>query len=234
MNQAEFAKHCGVSKAAVTKWKAKGLLVFNGNKIDVAATEELHRKHRNTVSHRGVNLEKNVVNSVNEETKKKDVTRSEAKRNSVKSEKPGGNPSDRISRSSGNPDGQRKKRPIVINNEKRDPDSDFDGVMDENLMTFNDARTMKENYRALKEQLEYDTQAGTVLPFDDIIVAIREEYSRMRTRLIAIAPEHGPRLRMLASTSTDNEFVQEIQEVLYEAMEELSLDTTERREGGRQ
>ncbi|WP_232051303.1 hypothetical protein [Serratia symbiotica] len=46
----------------------------------------------------------------------------------------------------------------------------------------------------------------------------------MRTRLIAIAPEHGPRLRVLASTTNDAEFVQALQEVVYEALEELSID----------
>jgi hypothetical protein len=47
----------------------------------------------------------------------------------------------------------------------------------------------------------------------------------MRTRLTAIAPEHGPRLRVLALTTNDAEFVAALQEVVYEAMEELSLDT---------
>ncbi|MDE1484095.1 hypothetical protein [Xenorhabdus bovienii] len=46
----------------------------------------------------------------------------------------------------------------------------------------------------------------------------------MRTRLIAIAPEHGPRLRALASTTDDTEFVAALQELLHEAMEELSRD----------
>ncbi|ARZ01755.1 hypothetical protein [Yersinia ruckeri] len=55
--------------------------------------------------------------------------------------------------------------------------------------------------------------------------AVGQEYSRMRTRLIAIAPEQGPRLRVLASTTDDAEFVTALQEVVYEAMEELSLDT---------
>jgi hypothetical protein len=37
---AGFAKHRGVSKAAVTKWKARGLLVFTAaGKIDVAASD---------------------------------------------------------------------------------------------------------------------------------------------------------------------------------------------------
>lgn len=41
VTQKEFAEICGVSKAAVTKWKAKGLLVFGENNlVNVAATQE--------------------------------------------------------------------------------------------------------------------------------------------------------------------------------------------------
>lgn len=45
-----------------------------------------------------------------------------------------------------------------------------------------------------------------------------------RARLIAIAPEHGPGCAGLASTTNDAEFVQALQEVVYEALEELSID----------
>jgi hypothetical protein len=91
-------------------------------------------------------------------------------------------------------------------------------------MSLDEARTMKENYLALLTQHEYDLKSGQVLPWQDMIDAVRQEYSRMRTRLIAIAPEHGPRLRAQATTSTDTEFVAALQEIIHEAMEELSLD----------
>ncbi|TDB43337.1 RNA polymerase subunit sigma-70 [Photorhabdus luminescens] len=96
-------------------------------------------------------------------------------------------------------------------------------------MTFDEARTLKENFLALLTQLEYEIKSGQVLPYKDMIEAVGQEYSRMRTRLIAIAPEHGPRLRVLASTTNDTEFVQALQEVVYEAMEELSLDDSKQR-----
>ncbi|CDH24363.1 hypothetical protein [Xenorhabdus bovienii] len=91
-------------------------------------------------------------------------------------------------------------------------------------MTLDEARTMKENYLALLTQYDYDLKSGQVLPWQDMIDAVRQQYARLRTRLIAIAPEHGPRLRALATTSTDTEFVAALQEIIYEAMEELSLD----------
>lgn len=92
-------------------------------------------------------------------------------------------------------------------------------------MTIDEAREMKENFLALLTQLEYQIKSGQVLPYKDMTEAVGQEYSRMRTRLIAIAPEQGPRLRVLASTTDDAEFVTALQEVVYEAMEELSLDT---------
>jgi hypothetical protein len=91
-------------------------------------------------------------------------------------------------------------------------------------MTLDEARTMKENYLALLTQHEYDLKSGQVLPWQDMINKVGEEYARMRTRLIAIAPEHGPRLRATAPSSTDVEFVAALQEIIYEAMYELSLD----------
>ncbi|WP_416777849.1 hypothetical protein ACNFJN_06450 [Xenorhabdus budapestensis] len=94
-------------------------------------------------------------------------------------------------------------------------------------MSLDEAKTMKENYLALLTQHEYDLKSGKVLPWQDMIDAVRQEYSRMRTRLIAIAPEHGPRLRAMAGTVTDTEFVVALQEIIYEAMEELSLDHSE-------
>ncbi|UAN52207.1 RNA polymerase subunit sigma-70 [Serratia sp. JSRIV002] len=96
-------------------------------------------------------------------------------------------------------------------------------------MTLDEARQMKENFLALLTQLEYDIKSGQVLPYKEMIEAVGNEYARMRTRLIAIAPEHGPRLRVLASTTNDAEFVQALQEVVYEAMEELSLDADNNR-----
>lgn len=97
------------------------------------------------------------------------------------------------------------------------------------MMTRDEALTMKENYLALLTRLEHEMKSGLVLPYKDMIEAVGKEYSRMRTRLIAIAPEHGPRLRVLASTTNDAEFVQALQEVVYEAFEELSLDAENNR-----
>lgn len=90
-----------------------------------------------------------------------------------------------------------------------------------------ESRAMKEHYMAELSKLEFEEKEGVLLPWQDIIEKVGVEYSRLRTRLLAIAPEHGPRLRQLALSATDAEFVKALQEVINEALEELSLDKEE-------
>ena len=90
-----------------------------------------------------------------------------------------------------------------------------------------ESKAIKEHYFAELARLEYEEKSGLVLPWQDMIDKVGEEYHAMRTRLIAIAPEHGPRLRSLALTSSDTEFVAALQDIIHEAMEELSLDHSE-------
>lgn len=92
-------------------------------------------------------------------------------------------------------------------------------------MTRDQALTFKENYFALHAQLDYEVKAGKLLPWQDMIDEVAQEYARMRTRLIALAPEHGPRLRATALTTDDVGFVAALQELIYEALNELSIDS---------
>lgn len=101
---------------------------------------------------------------------------------------------------------------------------------DQQIRSLEESRAIKEHYLAELVKLEYSIKSGEVLPWQDMINQVGKEYARMRTRLIAIAPEHGPRLRALASTVNDAEFVAALREVIYEAMEELSLDDREQGE----
>ena len=157
------------------------------------------------------------ASNANVERYRKTVTRPE--------KKPAGN-------SQGNKKGNKKGNNAECNKQLEDtPAKIVERMITERgvTMSLDEARTMKENFLALLTQLEYDIKYGQVLPYQDMIDAVRKEYSRMRTRLIAIAPEHGPRLRALASASTDAEFVQALQEVVHEAMEELSIDAADDR-----
>nr|WP_132454210.1 hypothetical protein [Paraburkholderia sp. BL8N3] len=46
MNQAKFAELHGVSRKTVTKWKERGWLVFDGDSVDVEASNALLKKYR--------------------------------------------------------------------------------------------------------------------------------------------------------------------------------------------
>lgn len=160
------------------------------------------------------------ASNANIERYRKPVTRTNKKEEgNNQGNKPG-------NRSSGNKSGNRKTKEPAETATKV-----IERIIAENgvTMTRDQALTMKENYLALLTKLEHEIKSGLVLPYKDMIEAVGKEYSRMRTRLIAIAPEHGPRLRVLASTTNDAEYVQALQEVVYEALEELSLDADNNR-----
>lgn len=160
------------------------------------------------------------ASNANIERFRKTVTRPEKKPAGNKQGNKTGN------RSAGNKSGNKNDKDLA-----ESPTKTVERMIAEHgvTMTLDEARQMKENFLALLTQLEYDIKSGQVLPYKDMIEAVGNEYARMRTRLIAIAPEHGPRLRVLASTTNDAEFVQALQEVVYEAMEELSLDADNNR-----
>lgn len=195
MNQSDFAKLHGVSRKTVTSWKARGWLVLAGDEIDVEASNANIERFRKTVTR----PEKKVAGN---------------KQGNKQGNKTG-------NRSSGNKSGNKNDKALPESATKT-----VERMIAEHgvTMSFDEARQMKENFLALLTQLDYDIKSGQVLPYKDMIEAVGNEYARMRTRLIAIAPEHGPRLRGLASTTNDAEFVQALQEVVYEALEELSID----------
>ncbi|MEB0178755.1 hypothetical protein QN366_01550 [Pseudomonas sp. CCC3.2] len=88
-------------------------------------------------------------------------------------------------------------------------------------MNVDEAKRVKENYLALREQLEYDREARLVVAVEDVIRAVGVEYARVRSRLLSIPSEHAPRIHRLKT-------VLEIQDALHgiivEALEELTRD----------
>ncbi|EFJ5340444.1 RNA polymerase subunit sigma-70 [Escherichia coli] len=228
MNQAEFAKLHGVSRKTVTAWKARGWLVLDGEDIDVDASNERIRRYRKTVTRTKNEQKGNALgNRVTPEGNKKTVTR-------TKNEQKGNTKSNRVTRqgntlgnrvtpegnSEGNSDVPRDDFPDVSKEDRVEQFIASHGVM----MTLDEARTMKENYFALLAKLEYDEKKGTLLPWKHMIDRVSGEYTRMRTRLVALAPEHGPRLRALAGMTDDQGFTAALQELIYEALVELGAD----------
>lgn len=88
-------------------------------------------------------------------------------------------------------------------------------------MDIDEARRVKENYLALLNQLEYDQKAGAVVLVAEVAKAVGEEYAKVRTRLLAIPAEQAPRLHRY---KTVNEVQDALQEIITEALEELTRD----------
>lgn len=80
-------------------------------------------------------------------------------------------------------------------------------------MTLEEARRVKENYLALLNQLEYDKESATVVRIEDSARMVAEAFARVRTRLLAIAPERAPVIAMLRT-------VPEVQDAIAEAIDE--------------
>lgn len=88
-------------------------------------------------------------------------------------------------------------------------------------MNLDEAKRVKENYLALREQLEYDRTARLVVAVEDVCRAVGDEYAKVRSRLLAIPSEHAPRISRLKTA-------QEVQDALHgiivDALEELTRD----------
>jgi len=88
-------------------------------------------------------------------------------------------------------------------------------------MSLEEAKRVKENYLALLNQLEYDQKSGAVVLVADVAAAVGLEYSKVRTRLLAIPAEQAPRIHRL---KTVTEVQDVLQELITEALEEMISD----------
>lgn len=88
-------------------------------------------------------------------------------------------------------------------------------------MDVEEAKRMKEMYLALLNQLKYDTESRLVVSVDEVTKAVGAEYTKVRTRLLSIPAEQAPRINRL---KTPVEVQDALQEIITEALEELTLD----------
>ncbi|WP_228882487.1 hypothetical protein [Paraburkholderia saeva] len=91
-------------------------------------------------------------------------------------------------------------------------------------MDFEEARRVKENYLALKAQLEYDRDSGQVVLVEDVTRAVGAEYAKVRTRLLAIPSNLAPHLTRLNSA---NEMCDAVEKAIVAALEELTVAASE-------
>jgi hypothetical protein len=64
VKQSEFARLCGVSRKTITTWKVRGWLTFEGDLVDVEASNETLKKYRRDGGALGVTQEETVTQRV--------------------------------------------------------------------------------------------------------------------------------------------------------------------------
>ena len=89
------------------------------------------------------------------------------------------------------------------------------------LLAMPDALRRKENYLGLLKQLEYDAKSGAVVAVADVARIVGEQFSRVRTRLLAIPAERAPNLHRLKTVA---EVEDALRSFVTEALEELTQD----------
>lgn len=188
MGQAEFARHRGVSKAVVTKWKGQGLLVLTADgKVDVEQTEwaldQRPASYRGGTTHRPIR----GADSNN-------ASHAEAQPKSAASE----------------PDTPPPPRPAPP---PTDPDGEDGGEgydPDDPLLDLKQAVERKENYLGLQRRLDYLTKKGGLVDRAAAESALFEEARAFRDAWIAwparvaveMAAELGIDARTLATVLT--------------------------------
>ena len=93
--------------------------------------------------------------------------------------------------------------------------------------TKSDAERVKETYLALMRKVEYDKEAGIVIKIADVCRIVASEYSRVRSKLMAMAATIAPQAAMLSSPS---EIQRLINREIGEVLKELTYDEVSARQ----
>ncbi|MCA8045488.1 helix-turn-helix domain-containing protein [Burkholderia arboris] len=157
MNQSEFAALHGVSRKTVTKWKERGWLVFDGDDVNVDASNKLLKRYRRD----GVPDVTQSVTHTPKGNKRQSVTQA-AKGVTLEAGESAGDAANRILSS---------------------------GV---ELLDFDDARCLKENYLGLMAQLEYERKSGSLVELDTATAILFEEFRAQRDAWLNWPTRVGP------------------------------------------
>jgi hypothetical protein len=157
MSQAEYAKHRGVSRVAVHKWKEKGLLVLTkSGTISVNRTDKkLNALEKSETEEIG-----GLLPPENEPEQAKDC----------------------LSHDSGKSDVVRQ-----VEAEKEEIPKlpkKLKALLGDQMMSKNEAETMKENYLAKLRKLEYEKKAGRVVEVEPLKKVLFELWRRERDALL--------------------------------------------------
>lgn len=87
------------------------------------------------------------------------------------------------------------------------------------LPTYAESRAAREAYTALREKLEYEARANSLLPRDQVLKMLQALIGAARAKLLAIPSTLAP---VLAIEATERRCQEILQASIYEALNELS------------
>lgn len=191
VSQAEYGRHRKVSRKTVTDWKAKGLLVLDGNgQIDVEKTDAV-------LDERPANYRGGVTSNA---PKRGKGNKSTGKRDRVTPPRafapPPSDDADDID-----------APPIDL--------TDL-GIEDAGNWKLAEATRVKEIYLALKRRLEYLVAEGELVPIQDVITKVEAEYTVVREALMGIPGKIAASLVGLDRAAIQAKITDEISEALRE------------------
>jgi hypothetical protein len=178
ISPADFAKSLNVSRQTVYNWKARGLLVLAGSKIDAEASKARLQEHLRD-----------------------------------------GLPLDTLDAKSAPPACQVDT--LLTDSGETIAEAAARAVRESELLSTEEAKRLKENYLAKLAQLEYDTKSGRVVEAAEVAALVGAEYSRVRTKLLAIPAEQAPRIQRCRTTA---EVQDTLREIITRILEELTAD----------
>lgn len=91
--------------------------------------------------------------------------------------------------------------------------------------TYNEAAALEKHYKAQLAKLEFEQKIGTLVPIADVAQEVEREYTRVRSRLLAIPSKLAPDV---ALTDDVAECRSLIEAAITDALNELAADTAAR------
>lgn len=172
VSKAEFARHVGVSRPAVTK-------MVNQGRIPVRADGKINLEEA-VVAYEGSKQIGREVSAENGRKGGRGNTSGEAKQKTKKSEPKKSAP---------------KKSAVTSDDDEDDEPITATGINQQNLAAqFNKAKLAEKTYQAKLKEIEYKKARGELLDIDEVREDAKATAEDVRGKLMAIAPRLAPQI----------------------------------------
>jgi hypothetical protein len=201
VSQSTFAKIMDVSRKTVTTWKAKNLLVMQGDQVDEIASKKLLQKYRPTPA-------KSVTSERGKNAKKPAAGNKSGNKNSAAL----GNNSDAPKRT-------RNKPPP----EPGSPEADALLALEQDGAphTINEARRIKENYLAKLRELEFQEKTGELVELALVERVLFKSFRQQRDAWLNWPAKVGPLIAAELDIDSDK-VVAQLNEYVHKQISQLS------------